>query len=49
MDAILTWENLSKFEIGDPDRVHGENNSYSNRRLFGYGLNLREFHIRLKK
>ena len=39
MDSILTWEDLSKFEIKDFDRVNGKNNSYSNLRLFGKNEN----------
>ena len=35
MDAILTWNDLNKFEIEDLDRVNGINNSYANLRLFG--------------
>ena len=37
MNTILTWEDLSKFEIEDIDRINGKNNSYSNLRLFGHG------------
>jgi len=39
MNEILTWQDLSKFEIEDLDRVNGINNSYSNLRLFGYSEN----------
>ena len=39
MTEILTWEDLSKLEIEDIDRVNGINNSYSNLRLFGYTEN----------
>ena len=39
MNGILTWEDLSKFEIEDLDRVNGINNSYSNLRLFGFSEN----------
>ena len=36
MNEILTWEDLTKFEIEDLDRVNGDNNSYANLRLFGH-------------
>ena len=36
MNNILSWADLSKFEIDDIDRVNGINNSYSNLRLFGH-------------
>ncbi len=36
MNEILTWQDLSQFEIEDLDRVNGTNNSYSNLRLFGF-------------
>ncbi len=39
MDAILTWDDLNKFEIEDFDRVNGFNNSYANLRLFGHAEN----------
>ncbi len=39
MNKILTWEDLSKFDIEDPDRVNGINNSYANLRLFGHNEN----------
>ena len=39
MSDILTWQDLSKFEIEDFDRINGINNSYSNLRLFGYSKN----------
>ena len=39
MNEILTWQDLSKFEIEDLDRVNGINNSYSNLRLFGFSEN----------
>ena len=32
----FNWEDLSKYEIEDQDRINGNNNSYSNLRLFGY-------------
>ena len=35
MNNILSWADLSKFEIDDIDRVNGINSSYSNLRLFG--------------
>ncbi len=39
MNGILTWDDLNKFEVEDPDRVHGINNSYANLRLFGHSEN----------
>ena len=36
MNNVLSWTELSKFEIEDIDRVNGINNSYSNLRLFGH-------------
>ncbi len=39
MRDILSWEDLSKFEIVDIDRVNGNNNSYANLRLFGHSKN----------
>ena len=39
MNSILSWEDLSKFQIKDIDRVNGPNNSYSNLRLFGHNEN----------
>ena len=36
MNNVLSWDDLSKFEIDDIDRVNGINNSYSNLRLFGH-------------
>ena len=39
MNGILTWEDLSKYEIEDLDRVNGINNSYANLRLFGHPKN----------
>ena len=36
MNNILSWADLSKFDIDDIDRVNGINNSYSNLRLFGH-------------
>ena len=39
MNDILTWEDFSKFEIEDLDRVNGINNSYANLRLFGHSEN----------
>ncbi|ABM71839.1 Glutathione S-transferase [Prochlorococcus marinus str. MIT 9515] len=36
MNKVLSWADLSKFEIDDIDRVNGINNSYSNLRLFGH-------------
>ncbi len=36
MNNILSWADLSKFEIDDIDRVNGINNSFSNLRLFGH-------------
>ncbi|WP_288261963.1 glutathione S-transferase [uncultured Prochlorococcus sp.] len=39
MNEILTWGELSKYEIEDFDRINGINNSYSNLRLFGHTEN----------
>ena len=39
MNGILTWGDLSKFEIEDLDRVNGKNNSYANLRLFDHREN----------
>ena len=39
MDKILTWEDLSRFESDDIDRVNGQNNPYTNLRLFGHSAN----------
>ena len=39
MNGILTWDDFNKFELEDPDRVNGINNSYSNLRLFGHTEN----------
>ena len=39
MSKILTWEDLSKFQIEDLDRINGTNNSYANLRLFGHSEN----------
>ena len=39
MNGILTWDDLTKFEVEDLDRVNGINNSYGNLRLFGHTEN----------
>ena len=39
MSETLSWEDLSKFEIEDLDRINGQNNSYANLRLFGQSEN----------
>ncbi len=39
MNKILTWDDLSKFESEDLDRVNGKNNSFANLRLFGHEEN----------
>ena len=36
MNNVLSWDDLNKFKIHGIDRVNGENNSYSNLRLFGH-------------
>ena len=39
MNEILTWEDLNKFKIKDLDRINGNNNSYTNLRLFNHSEN----------
>ncbi|MDC3171205.1 glutathione S-transferase N-terminal domain-containing protein [Prochlorococcus sp. AH-716-E13] len=36
MNNVLSWADLNKFSIDDIDRANGDNNSYSNLRLFGH-------------
>ncbi len=42
MTNILSWEELSEFNIDDFDRVNGQTNSYSNIRLFNQPENAAE-------